>query len=260
MKRNLFPNSSARFYLLTIFTFFIIIYGCSKKPSVEPGTVTDVDGNVYKTVKIGDQLWMAENLKVTHYRNGDEIPNITNEEEWYNLNSIGAYCSYNNSDSNKSVYGLLYNGYAVQDKRGLAPKGWHIPTDEEWMTLEKNLGVDESELQKYGFRTGDIGGRLKSKGTEYWREPNSGATNETGFSALPGGCRESLDGIFKYMTRIACFWTCTGCSERKSGGRILKLDKNKHSWFRQIRFDRASINRFSNRNIEGYSVRCVKDD
>lgn len=260
MKRNPFSDSSIRFFILAILVFFFIICGCSKNQSTESVTVTDVDGNVYKTVKIGDQWWMAENLKVTHYRNGDEIPYIMNNEKWYNSGSVGACCSYENDDNNKSTYGLLYNAYAVQDKRGLAPEGWHIPTDEDWMILEMNLGMNESECQKYGFRTGECGGLLKSKGTKYWREPNTGATNETGFSALPGGCRESLEGIFKYRSAIACFWTSTGCSKRETSGHILRLDSKNHSWFRQIRFDRSSLNRFSNRNLEGYSVRCVRDN
>lgn len=94
------------------------------------GTVTDIDGNVYQTIKIGNQWWMAKNLKVTHYRNGEAIPNITNDSEWINL-STGAYCAYNNDNGNIATYGLLYNWYTVVDSRNIAPSGWHVPTDDE---------------------------------------------------------------------------------------------------------------------------------
>lgn len=115
------------------------------------GTVTDIDGNVYQTVKIGNQWWMAENLKVSHYQNSDAIPNVTNNSDWGNL-STGAYCAYNNDNVNISTYGLLYNWYAVADSRELAPTGWHVPTDEEWKQLEMSLGMSDSEANDRGWR------------------------------------------------------------------------------------------------------------
>ena len=141
----------------------------------ETGTMTDQDGNVYKTVKIGDQWWMAENLKVTHYRNGDAIPNITDDDELMNL-TIGAYCAYDNDESYADIYGYLYNGFAVADNRNIAPPGWHVPTFKEIFTLGDYLGGDNV-----------AGGKLKETGTTHWSTPNTGATNESCFSALPAG-------------------------------------------------------------------------
>ncbi|MBI4645984.1 MAG: fibrobacter succinogenes major paralogous domain-containing protein [Bacteroidia bacterium] len=102
-------------------------------------TVTDIDGNIYNTIIIGTQEWMQENLKVIHYRNGDAIPDVTGDTQWSNL-STGAYCNYNNNESNALIYGRLYNWYAVADSRNICPAGWHTPTDAEWTTLTDYLG------------------------------------------------------------------------------------------------------------------------
>jgi uncharacterized protein (TIGR02145 family) len=155
--------------------------------------VTDIDGNIYKTVKIGTQVWMAENLKTTHYRNGIAIPNITDNTEWSNLDDLwkGAYCDYNNTVS--SVYGKLYNGFAVEDARKICPTDWHIPSVDEWTTLINYLG---------GYN--EASGRLKESGTTHWKSPNTG-TNESGFTALPGGYRW-YDGVFHSFTEMAVFW------------------------------------------------------
>jgi uncharacterized protein (TIGR02145 family) len=122
--------------------------------------VTDIDGNVYQTVTIGAQVWMAENLKVTHYRNGDPIPNVTDTAAWEGL-STGAYCEYDNDINNVATYGRLYNWYAVDDSRGLAPEGWHVPSDDEWKQLEMYLGMSQSEADDYGWRGTDEGGEVK---------------------------------------------------------------------------------------------------
>ncbi|MBN2017846.1 MAG: hypothetical protein JW794_06960, partial [Candidatus Cloacimonetes bacterium] len=144
------------------------------------GTVTDIDGNVYNTIKIGTQWWMTENLKVTHYQNGDLIPEVNDLNVWDTLQS-GASCIYNGDPANEEIYGRLYNFYAVEDERGLPPEGWHIPSRGDWEVLCEFLGG------------GDIaGGKMKTTGTleagtGLWLEPNYGATNESGFSAQPGG-------------------------------------------------------------------------
>lgn len=114
-------------------------------------TVTDIDGNTYKTIQIGNQRWMAENLKVTRYRNGTAIPTVTSNTDWFNL-TTGAYCNYDNSTSDAAIYGRLYNWYAVNDSRNIAPTGWHVPSDEEWKTLEKYLGMSQSEADDTGWR------------------------------------------------------------------------------------------------------------
>lgn len=160
--------------ILTIIVFITSVFtvSCKKDPasSNEPMTVTDIDGNVYKTVTIGNQAWMAENLKVMRYRNGDAIPNVTGGTDWSNL-STGAYCSYDNDDNNIDTYGLLYNWYAVDDSRNLAPEGWHVPTDEEWKELEMYLGMSQSEADDTGYRGTDEGGKLKEVGTTHWQSP-----------------------------------------------------------------------------------------
>jgi len=211
------------------------------------GTVTDFDGNIYNTIQIGDQLWMAENLKVTHYSNSELIPNVTGSTEWVNL-STGAYCSYDNNDSNIGTYGLYYNWYAVVDIRGLAPAGWHIPTDAEWKQLEMFLGMSQSEADAVGYRGIDEGGKLKEGGKTHWYHPNLGATNSSGFSALPGGSRGiEDDGLaFSSVGYVANFWSSTAYS---SGS----------AWIRILGLDVSSVYRSDNVNQAGLSVRCIKD-
>jgi uncharacterized protein (TIGR02145 family) len=198
------------------------------------GTVTDIDGNVYNTIQIGNQWWIAENLKVMHYRNGEVIQNVTDNTQWYNL-STGAYCSYENSVSNISIYGVLYNWYSVDDSRGLAPEGWHIPTDEEWKELEMYLGGANE------------GGRLKEAGTTHWEIPNRGATNSSGFTALPGGFRDSGNEPFFHMVGyLADFWSST--------------EFNSYSaWSRRLHFYHSDVMRGSSYKRNGFSVRCIRD-
>ena len=183
------------------------------------GTVTDIDGNIYKTVKIGGQEWMVENLKVTHYRNGDAIPVLTDEQDWNDAgdNSIGAYCSYENSSSNADVYGCLYNWHAVNDARKLAPQGWHIPTNDELIALETFLN---EETQDVG------GGKLKENGVLHWQSPNKGATNQTGFTALPGGKRDNNYGAFDQLGTLGYWWTSTETGSSNGSGKYFYLSYN----------------------------------
>ena len=211
--------------------------------SGETGTVTDIEGNTYKTIKIGNQWWMAENLNVTHYRNGDTIPNVTNSSDWQNL-TTGTYCNYNNDASNADTYGRLYNWYAVNDSRKIAPIGWHVPTDEDWKTLEKYLGMSQSEANGTSFRGTNEGGKLKETGTIHWQSPNKGATNESGFSALPGGYRDH-DGIYYTIGRIADFWSSTVTGS--------------YAWNRYVTYNNSGVSRNNAHKRGGFSVRCVKD-
>jgi len=199
------------------------------------GTVTDIDGNTYQTIKIGNQWWMMENLKVTHYRNGDAIPNVTDNTEWTNL-TTGAYCNYNNNSANVATYGRLYNWYAVNDSRNIAPAGWHVPTNAEWQTLVDYLG-------------GNLvaGGKMKEVGTAHWDSPNAGATNESGFSALPGGLR-SLYGDFWHVGRIASLWPST------------EYYYDTYSAWRWILDSTNSeVNCYVLNKGNGLSLRCVRD-
>jgi uncharacterized protein (TIGR02145 family) len=148
------------------------------------------------TIAIGSQKWMRENLDVVTYRNGDIIPQVTDPSLWSSL-TTGAWCYYNNDANNGGIYGKLYNWYAVNDPRGLAPEGWHVPTDEEWETLTNKLG---GELL--------AGGKMKAVGTK-WDSPNGGATNESSFTGLPGGLREQFDGTFRYIGTFGYWWSAT---------------------------------------------------
>jgi uncharacterized protein (TIGR02145 family) len=198
-------------------------------------TVTDMDGNVYPTVKIGDQWWMAENLNAKYYRNGEGIPNVTSYSEWSNL-STGAYCNYDSNAVNASTYGCLYNWYAVKDSRNIAPLGWHVPTDEEWTTLATYLGG-----------VSIAGGKLKETGTAHWIEPNTGATNESGFCALPGGYRFNLGDFFDLGYK-AFFWSST------DRGSTLDL-----VWYRSLFYDSPGAVQNDTNKSYGFSIRLVRD-
>lgn len=221
------------FLPVLLILFFFISCVVIPGPSEDPSLVKDIDGNVYKTVKIGDQWWMAENLKVTHYLNGEAIAHVTDSSAWSNLSS-GAYCEYGNNSSNVSTYGRLYNWYAVDDSRGLAPAGWHVSTYSEWQTLIDFLGGDDV-----------AGGKMKETGTTHWTSPNTGATNESGFTALPGGVRGD-DGPFYDLKNKAFLWSSL------DGG-------NYDGWFRVLSFDISEIHREDSHKRSGFSVRCVMD-
>ena len=205
-------------------------------------TVTDIDGNVYQTIKIGDQVWMAENLKVTRYRNGDDIPNETNNITWGSL-STGAYAAYNNENVNVDTYGLLYNWYAVDDSRNIAPEGWHVPTDEEWKQLEMQLGMSQSDADNQGLRGTDEGNKMKA--TSGWNGGGNG-TNESGFSALPGGYRDYYNGTFGNMGYVAYFWSSTEYYSFSA-------------WSRILGYDGSSVYRSYYYKQYGFSVRLVRD-
>jgi uncharacterized protein (TIGR02145 family) len=168
----------------------------------EQQSVADIDGNVYRTIRIGDQMWMAENLRVTHYRNGDPIPCVTNQAAWDSLTDVfgvikmGVYCDYSYNPDFASTYGHLYSQYAVKDSRCISPLGWHAPSFAECQRLFEFLG---------GFSA--AGGRLKEAGTSHWEYPNAGATNESGFSALPSGYN-TIFGMTN-IWRVAQFYSST---------------------------------------------------
>jgi uncharacterized protein (TIGR02145 family) len=209
------------------------------------GTVTDIDGNVYRTVTIGAQVWMAENLKAIHYRNGDDIPNVTNGTTWSGL-STGAYCEYNNDVNNVAVYGRLYNWYAVSDSRDIAPTGWHVPSDAEWKQLEMYLGMSQAQADSSGSRGTTEGGQMKEVGITHWLGPNTGATNESGLSALPSGYRYS-NGTCGGLGSYAVFWSTT---------EYLTIC----AWVRDLIYDDSVVHRdIFDLKQSGFSVRCVKN-
>lgn len=153
--------------------------------------LTDIDGNIYHSIRNCNQTWMQSNLNVSHYRNGDIIPQVTDPTQWNGL-TTGAWCYMNNDPINGQIYGKLYNWYAVNDPRGLAPAGWHIPTEKEWQDLIFCLDPN-TPLNNYDTNT--AGGKMKEMGTSHWANPNNSATNSSGWNALPGGFRD-IDGWF----------------------------------------------------------------
>lgn len=221
--------------LVIISLLLIITSSCQKNlGNVNvPSTITDIDGNVYHTIKIGSQVWLVENLRTTRYRNGNPIPNVTDSTAWNSL-TTGAYCNYNNDDANFAIYGRLYNWVAISDTDSIAPKGWHIPAQTEWTTMTNSLGdliVD--------------GGKLKETGTAHWQSPNTDATNETFFTALPGGKRLS-HGTFTGLGTTGAWWTSTG-------------DGPFDAWGRYINYDNSTLYRYDDTKKAGFSIRCVMD-
>ncbi len=211
-----------------------------------PPTVTDIDSNVYPTILIGEQCWMLENLKVTHYTDGSEIPNVTDDSEWVHLSS-GAYRAYGDDPTNIETYGLLYNWFAVDDERGLAPEGWHVATDEDWAELEVFLGIDTTEVYSMGSRGTDEGSKLAGNSTlwvpgELRSDPSFG---ESGFNLLPAGACY-FTGEFIYLRSNAYYWTSTD-------------SYGENALSRHLAFYETTVARCNYQKTNGFSVRCIKD-
>jgi uncharacterized protein (TIGR02145 family) len=205
------------------------------------GTMTDQEGNVYKTIVIGSQEWMAENLKTSTYRNGNNIPNITNSL-WFSLNN-GAFCNYNNETTGECPLGKLYNWYAVVDSRNLCPTGWHIPTNQEWNNLIGELDPNSNTIANVVQST-IAGGKLKSTETNNWISPNVSPNNESGFSGLGGGGRY-FNGYFD-IGNYGIWWSSTSVD---SGS----------AWSRFLYHNNGDIAKSSNLKQDGFSVRCLRD-
>ena len=194
--------------------------------------VKDIEGNYYNKVVIGNQTWIAENLRTSRYSNGDPIPNIVLSSEWAACTS-GAWCTYENDAANEAIYGKLYNWYAVADPRNVCPTGWRVPSIQDWNELTNFLGGDEI-----------AGGKLKS--IYGWTQPNVGANNESSFSALPGGYR--LNGPFFSVELYATWW---GLNESDAASFF--------AYFRYVVNNSASLQTGSYNKISGMSVRCVQN-
>ena len=228
--------------LIAILVFALIFsFGINKSIS----QVTDKDGNVYKTVTIGTQEWTTENLNVEHYRNGDPILQVQDPTEWSKL-TTGAWCYYENNSENGKTYGKLYNWKAVNDPRGLAPEGWHIPSDAEWTTLTDYLGGTTKEKNEGGIKYWIIevvGGKLKA--TTLWDSPNTGATNSSGLTAFPGGFR-IFNGDFGDVGEYGIFWSSSEYN----------FDL---AWYRSLSYGFSDVYRSTFNKYFGLSVRCVRD-
>ena len=195
--------------------------------------VVDIDGNEYLTIKIGSQEWMAENLRTSTYNTGSAIPQVSDDGIWSGLGT-GAWCWYmNDSSAYEYVYGKLYNWFAVSDS--LCPVGWHVPTMTEWNTLFGMLGAIST-----------AGGMLKEAGTGHWISPNTSASNNSGFTGLPGA-RRNIGGSFQNLGMSASFWSSTSTNATDA-------------WICGLNFDQEAVGIDPNadKNL-GYSIRCLKD-
>lgn len=194
-------------------------------------SATTSSGGSFDSVTIGNQIWTLKNLDVTTYRNGDAIPQVTDSAQWRGL-TTGAWCYYNNDPANAAVYGKLYNWYAVTDPRGLAPSGWHIPTDAEWTILTTFLGGESV-----------AGGKMKEAGTMHWLSPNTEATNESGLTILPGGAG---NGNFLGIGKFGYFWSSSEFNTL-------------FGWERTLYNFAGNVGILGGEKWSGRSVRCLKD-
>jgi uncharacterized protein (TIGR02145 family) len=201
--------------------------------------ITDVEGNSYKTVFIGTQQWMAENLKISKYSDGTTIPNITDNTQWQN-NTTGAWAYYNNDAANNAKYGKLYNWYAVSKttngNKNVCPTGWHVPTDAEWTVLTDYLGGASV-----------AGGKMKEVGRTSWNFPNIDATNTSLFTGLPGGYRDPI-GNYKVIGDYGYWWSSTEYTEYTY-----------NAWNRLLLTSNGNANSYSYTKGDGLSVRCLRD-
>ena len=234
------------FYKKTIFRISAVIlvvfsiYSCKK---VQDNLLKDGEGNIYTTVQIGTQVWMAENLKTTKFNDGTPIPNVTVDAIWAAL-TTEAYCDYSNTPANSTTYGRLYNWYAVDNNaatkvasnggKNVCPTSWHVPTDAEWTTLTTYLGGEPI-----------AGGKLKETGLTHWIDPNGGATNESGFTALPGGYR-SLNGAYYTIGNYGYWWSSF---ENSTADALL----------RGVGYNDSRLDRGNYGKQYGFSVRCLRD-
>jgi uncharacterized protein (TIGR02145 family) len=202
-------------------------------PAKTYGSMTDQQGNVYKTILIGNQEWMSENLKTSIYRNGDPIENVNDSTLWAET-ITGAWAYFNNDIQYECPYGKLYNWYVVADPRHVCPTGWHEPNDEEWNILTDYLGG-----------VAIAGGKMKTTGLQYWNNPNQDASNESGFSGLPGNSR-SYDGTFNGLGLRGTWWSAS------------QLD-SLHAWYRDLHYNYNEATPYGGRKQFGFSVRCIKD-
>jgi uncharacterized protein (TIGR02145 family) len=260
-KSNIVTMKSFTFNRFVFIAFIIVFYGCERNekniinqcPELIDGILIDIDGNSYKTIKIGSQLWMAENLKVTKYSNGDTLQNIIEANIWDRIN-FGAYCVYDNDISNVVTYGLLYNWYAINNYRNICPCGWHIPNNSDWDILFEILGGEEI-----------AGNKMKESGNIHWLYCDTSISitefqcgnNSSGFTALPAGIRKGewyhppgeplvYDVLFELKYHYCFFWIGSDRDEQVSYNLFLGYY--------------SDITRGTNNSkTDGYSVRCIKD-
>ncbi|MFZ4785853.1 MAG: fibrobacter succinogenes major paralogous domain-containing protein, partial [Flavobacteriales bacterium] len=232
-------------YIMVLFSISALLFACSKDEEeprvIERSTVTDIHGKVYKTVKIGDQWWMAENLQTRTFRNGDPLNLILGDapnELWATEDTSA--CTY----ALDSTKGFLYNYDAVMDPRGIAPEGWRIPTDEDWKKLEAYIGMSESEVSKTAWRGTTEGELLASKNSLGWGQGSLFGKDEYGFNGQPGGVRIH-DGRSNLTGEVALWWTST--------------PKDSLVWYRYMDSHETRVFRHYTYPTYGMSIRCIKE-
>ena len=233
-------------FLFLFISGLFIISSCEKKEEDTKNTVTDIDGNVYKTVTIGSQVWMAENLKVTSFNDDRAISNVTGNSDWGNL-ITPAYCLYNNDPNKKDSIGAMYNWYAVNSGK-LCPTGWHVPKDSDFIDLELYLGLPQDEIHQYGWHGNNQGAQLKS--TTDWIGGGNNATNSSKFSALPAGYRQTRIGVFSGLGTITILWTSSDDSQNGKPAEV---------WYRRLDATESRIFKGTTTKSAGNYVRCLKN-
>jgi uncharacterized protein (TIGR02145 family) len=245
--------------IIFCFTISVLLQSCTKDSNgngtpVNPGTVTDASGNTYPTVTIGKQVWMAENLRTTKYRDGSNIPVVTSSTTWSNNWNNGSplqqpmMCWYNNDQATYTAnkFGALYNWYAINPatngNKNVCPSGWHVPTDAEWTTMINLLDRNAAG----GTNINIAGGKMKSTGTQYWLGPNTNATNSSGWSGLPGGYR-NYNVSFGSVGNYGYWWSSAGVSSTND------------AWYRVLSYNNGNVYRSSYNKAGGFSVRCLRD-
>ena len=244
-----------RFLQFSIAILVVLFFGCSTSAENNSNldNLTDIDGNVYESVTICNQTWTKSNLNVSKYTDGTPIPQVIDPTQWANL-TTGAWCYYNNDPANEAIYGKLYNWYALAGiydaasannpalRKKLAPTGWHVPTDAEWSSLINCLDPNADGGNNF---SNIAGGKMKATGTSLWISPNTAATNESGFTGLPGGYRFG-DGTFYYVGGSGGWWSSSE-------------DGTASAWTRDLGYDDGGAYRYGSSKRIGFSVRCIKD-
>jgi uncharacterized protein (TIGR02145 family) len=250
-------NMNTKRYFLPVLTVFAmaILAGCAKDTEQEtedtvpqplcPATITDIDGNVYPVIQIGNQCWTLENLRTTRYNDGTSIATGLSASEW-ETTTTGAYAIYEDSIPLEATYGKLYNGHAAATGM-LCPEGWRIPTDEDFNALETFLGMPAAELYNTGERGSAEGIGLKLKSTSIWDPSSFEGTNSSGFTALPAGTRNSV-GDYITLKQYAIFWTSTPY-----------VSDSNYLWNHHVYYNGPGVSRIFETKNRGYSCRCIKE-
>ncbi|PLX16540.1 MAG: hypothetical protein C0599_15025 [Salinivirgaceae bacterium] len=237
---------------IAVFLMYLVFVSCEKEDdnrtnyTFDYGSIVDIEGNTYRTIAIGTQEWMADNLKTATYNDGTPIYLEENPENW-SENLIGAYCEYDENEDFEN-YGVLYNYYAVNTNK-LCPDGWHVPSEEDWQTLELFLGMSQANIDITGFH-GHNEGSMLAGGASLWQNDvltNNQEFGSSGFNALPsGGC--SIDGIIDNLGNFCSWWSTSPY-----------LYDSTKTWYRGLLYDESRILRSGSPKYLGRSVRCVKN-